>query len=107
MLLRLVPRYFFRGALITVPVAATLYILYQLFRTFDGLLPLGIPGLGLLATFTCVTLIGFFSSSVIGRTAIDYTERTLQRVPFVKLLYSSIKDLVGAFVGNKSFNRPV
>jgi uncharacterized membrane protein len=106
--LRLIPRYFFRGALLTVPVAATLYILYELFRAFDGIVPVGIPGLGLLVTFSFVTLIGFLSSSVIGRTTFDLTERALRKVPLVKLLYNSIKDLVGAFVGNKkSFNRPV
>jgi uncharacterized membrane protein len=107
MLIRRLPRYFFRGALITVPLAATLFIPYQLFRILDGLLPLQIPGLGLLVTFAFVTLIGFFSSSVIGRTTLTYTERTLRRVPFVKLLYNSIKDLVSAFVTNKSFNTPV
>lgn len=107
MLIRRLPRYFFRGALITVPLAATLFIPYQLFRILDGLLPLQIPGLGLLVTFAFVTLIGFFSSSVIGRTTLTYTERTLRRVPFVKLLYNSIKDLVSAFVTNKSFNSPV
>ncbi|HEX2736017.1 MAG TPA: DUF502 domain-containing protein [Polyangiaceae bacterium] len=108
MLLRRLPRYFFRGALITVPVGLTLYLLYFAFNAIDSLLPLKIPGLGLVVTISLVTLVGFLSSSVIGRTVVDLTERTLRGVPFVKLLYNSIKDLVGAFVGNKkSFNQPV
>ncbi len=108
MLLRDLPRYFFRGAFLTAPIALTLYILYWLFRAFDQLLPIGIPGLGLVVTLAFVTLVGFLSSNVIGRTAFDWTERVLRKVPFVKLLYSSIKDLVGAFVGDKkSFDQPV
>ncbi len=108
MLLRDLTRYFFRGAFLTAPIALTLYILYWLFQAFDQLLPIGIPGLGLVVTLGFVTLLGFLSSNVIGRTAFDWTERLLRRVPFVKLLYSSIKDLVGAFVGDKkSFDQPV
>jgi uncharacterized membrane protein len=108
MLLRTLPRYFLRGALLTVPLALTLYILYWIVRVFDDLLPIGIPGLGLIVTVSFVTAVGFLTSSVIGRTVFDWTERLLRRVPLVRLLYNSIKDLVGAFVGDKkSFNQPV
>jgi uncharacterized membrane protein len=82
--------------------------LYWIFRSIDQFVPLGIPGLGLVITVTFVTLVGFFSSSVIGRTVLDFTERILRGVPLVKLLYNSIKDLVGTFVGSKKgTNRPV
>lgn len=108
MWIRNLPRYFVRGAFVTVPVGLTLYILYWLFRAFDELLPVGIPGLGLLITVAFVTLVGFSTSNVIGRTVIETTEGILRRVPLVKLLYNSIKDLVGAFVGDKkSFDQPV
>ncbi len=108
MILRHLPGYFLRGAFITAPVALTLYILYSLFRLFDELLPIGIPGLGLIATAAVVTLIGFLTSNVVGRSIFEWTEALLRRVPFVKLLYNSIKDLIGAFVGDKkSFDQPV
>lgn len=46
-LLRDLPGYLLRGALITGPLVATIYVTYFLFRTVDDLLPIGIPGLGL------------------------------------------------------------
>jgi uncharacterized membrane protein len=48
------------------------------------------------------------TSNVVGRSVFETGERALGKVPLVKLVYSSIKDLIGAFVGDrKSFNRPV
>jgi uncharacterized membrane protein len=107
-ILRDFPGYLLRGALISAPLVATLYVLYFIFRTVDELLPIGIPGLGLLITTVLVALVGFLSSNVIGSGILESTERFLQRVPFVKLVYSSIKDLINAFVGDrKSFDKPV
>lgn len=107
MSLRKIPSYFLRGALLTVPLALTLYIIYWLLKTFDNLLGVNVPGLGLVITLGLITAIGVLTSNVIGRSVFDVTERMLKRVPFVKLLYTSIKDLIGAFVGDrKSFDQP-
>lgn len=106
--LRELPGYLLRGALITGPLVATVYVLYFIFRTVDDLVPIGIPGLGLLLTTVLVAAVGYFSSNVIGSGILESIERFLKRVPFVKLVYSSIKDLVNAFVGErKSFDKPV
>jgi uncharacterized membrane protein len=76
--------------------------------TVDGFLPLPIPGLGLVVTLGLLTLLGFLASSVVGTRVIAEIEKSLQGVPLIKILYNAIKDLIGAFVGNKkSFNRPV
>ena len=102
------PGYLLRGTLTTVPLALTLYILYWLFHAVDQLLPIGIPGLGLLVTLVLVLLVGYFSSNMLGRSVLEATERGFKRVPFVNLVYSSIRDLVNAFVGDKrSFDKPV
>src|SRR5688572_5373126 len=102
------PRYFLRGALVTAPLAITFYIVYWLLSLFDQILPIGIPGLGIVITLALITLAGFLTSNVVGRSVFDTTEAMLKRVPLVKLVYSSIKDLIGAFVGDrKSFDRPV
>jgi len=107
-ILRDLPGYLLRGALITGPLVATAYVLYFIFRTVDELLPIGIPGLGLVLTTALVAVVGYFSSNVIGSGILESIERVLHRVPFVKLVYSSIKDLVNAFVGErKSFDKPV
>jgi uncharacterized membrane protein len=107
-LLRDLPGHLLRGALITGPLVATVYVLYFIFRTIDDILPIGIPGLGLVLSTILVALVGYFSSNVIGSGILEAIERFLQRLPFVKLVYSSIKDLVNAFVGDRrSFDKPV
>ena len=45
---RLLLGYFFRGLLLVVPVAILIYVLYQTLTYLDGLIPIEIPGLGLL-----------------------------------------------------------
>lgn len=103
-----ITRYFVRGALITVPFALTGYSLYVVFVTIDSWLPFDVPGLGLLVTFAAVTLVGFLTSSVIGITFVGFGEQLLKKVPLVALIYSSIKDLIDAFVGEKRrFDQPV
>jgi uncharacterized membrane protein len=101
-------RYFLRGCLVTAPLGATIYIVWIILSAIDRLLPFPIPGLGLLATVALITIIGLFTSNVVGRSVLDLTEGLLQRLPLVKLVYSSIKDLVSAFVGDKRrFDAPV
>ncbi|HEX3853653.1 MAG TPA: DUF502 domain-containing protein [Polyangiaceae bacterium] len=100
--------YFVRGCLVLVPAGLTFYILFAILRTIDQLLPIGIPGVGLLLTLILVTLVGVLTSNVVGRSVFETSERALRRLPLVKLIYSSIKDLINAFMGDKkSFNRPV
>lgn len=108
MWIRQIPTYFLRGALTTVPIALTLYVLYLIFTTIDQWLPFGVPGLGVIATLGFITLVGFLSSNVIGSTVVGFAERMLGKVPLVKLIYSSLKDLIDAFVGErKRFDTPV
>jgi uncharacterized membrane protein len=108
MTIKRVARYFLRGCLVTAPLGLTVYIVWMILSTIDRLLPLPIPGLGLLATVALITIIGLLTSNVVGRTVLDITEGLLQRLPLVKLVYNSIKDLVSAFVGDKRrFDAPV
>jgi uncharacterized membrane protein len=100
--------YFWRGCLVLVPVVVTVYVAYLVVATFDRLVPVGIPGLGLALVLALVTLVGFMTSNVIGRAVVDAAERWLSSVPLLKLVYGSIRDLVQAFVGNKKrFDKPV
>lgn len=100
--------YFVRGCLVLAPLGLTLYILFAILRTIDQLLPIGIPGAGLLLTLILVTVVGALTSNVVGRSVFDSADRALKRLPLVKLIYTSIKDLIDAFMGDKkSFNRPV
>jgi len=108
MAIKRLARYFLRGCLVTAPLGLTVYIVWQVLSAIDRILPIPVPGLGLLATVVLITLIGLFTSNVVGKSVLDLTENLLQRLPLVKLVYTSIKDLVSAFVGDKRrFDAPV
>ena len=100
-------RYFVRGCLVSVPLVITGWVVWTTLTFIDRLLPIGIPGVGIVVTLSLVTLIGLFTSNVVGKRVFQLTDRALSRMPLVKLLYTSIKDLIRAFVGDhKSFDRP-
>lgn len=100
--------YFVRGLIVTAPVAVTLYICWWLISAVDGLIDVGVPGLGLVVAVLVVTLVGVLASGFLARTVLDAIDQVLERLPFVRLLYSSAKDLLNAFVGeHRRFNRGV
>ena len=101
-------RYFFRGVLIVVPLSITIYILVSTIIWLDGLLNIPWPGVGLVGMLLTITVLGYLTTFFITRPVFVYFERAILRIPFVSMLYSSMKDLVGAFVGDeKKFDRPV
>lgn len=101
--------YFLNGLLIVAPITLTVYILVGIFMWLDGLLNLnGYPGLGLLTMLVLITIVGFIARSFAVRPLLVLMERILHRTPLVSIIYSSLKDLFDAFVGdNQKFNRPV
>ncbi len=107
-LLSLFVRYFFNGTLFIVPLVATLYFVFEAFTWLDSRLNLPYPGVGLLIIITGITLFGYFTTHFAFRTFSDWFEQIIGKIPLVKLVYSSIKDLMAAFVGEKKkFDRPV
>ncbi|MEJ2230664.1 MAG: DUF502 domain-containing protein [Nitrospirales bacterium] len=101
-------RNFFEGLLILVPVVVTLYVAWLVLETIDGWLNIPIPGVGFLVTVGLITLTGRYASTVFGQKMLDMTEGMLVKAPFVKLLYTSLKDLIAAFMGEKRrFDQPV
>jgi uncharacterized membrane protein len=106
--MRLLLRNFLRGCLIVVPAVATLYALYFVVHTVDGLLGLRVPGLGFAVAVALITVVGAIASNVIGRRLLELPDRILGRLPFVKLIYTSLRDFMAALVGERrSFDRPV
>ncbi len=105
---RSLPTYFFRGLLFAVPVALTIYILVVCIRWLDNLIDISVPGLGLLTILASVTLIGYLASTLLAAPLFRLLEEVLTRLPLVNIIYSSLKDLISAFVGDKKkFDRPV
>lgn len=107
--MRKIANYFLSGLLVVAPIALTIYILIAAFTWLDHLFYVeGVPGLGLLLLVAAITGIGFLATSFLVRPWLTVTQRMLHRMPLVGIIYSSIKDLFAAFVGdNQKFNRPV
>jgi len=105
-------RYFLKGLLVFVPITVTIFVIVWAFtgldKVFRGLLRIPIPGLGILVTISVIFLIGFLASNFVGRKLFGIVEKVFTKVPLVKLLYGSIKDIVEAFAGEeKKFDKPV
>ena len=123
-----VAKYFFRGLLILIPVVLTGYIVHAVFVALDEAVftpigelvqsaqpegsvqdrPLIVSLLGIAASITVITFVGMLASNFLGSRIVQLLEKLVDRLPLVKLLYGSIKDVLGAFVGDKkSFDHPV
>jgi uncharacterized membrane protein len=101
-------RYFLNGFLIVAPISLTVYIIVAIINWLDDLFWLEYPGLGLLLIIMLVTIVGFVGSSFLVKPFLVITERVMNRLPLVSMIYSSLKDLFDAFVGeNQKFNQPV
>jgi uncharacterized membrane protein len=100
--------YFLNGLIFTAPAALTIYVVWAIFTTVDGWLRFPIPGVGFLITLGLITLVGFLASNFLVSRLLEWVENLLERLPGVRLLYSGIKDVTGAFVGEKKrFQQPV
>jgi uncharacterized membrane protein len=100
--------YFLQGLLYIVPITVTLYVVVWAFQKIDGILPFEFPGLGLIIIISLITIIGFLGSVVITSPINAFFQNLLKRAPLLKTIYSSVKDLMSTFVGNKKgFSEPV
>ncbi len=112
--MRKITNYFLNGLLFLVPVVLTGYVLYLVFVTIDGLMQINIPGwgvipgVGFLSTLLLVITVGFLVSNFLTQRIMLAVDKLLSKLPLVKLIYGSIKDLINAFAGDKkSFDKPV
>jgi uncharacterized membrane protein len=100
--------YFARGLVLLAPLAVTVWVCWLVFNNVDGWLGLPIPGAGFVATLVLITVVGFLGSNLLTRSAVNLLEGLMARLPFVRLVYGSTKDLLNAFVGEKRrFGQPV
>ena len=114
--MRKILNFFLQGLLYTIPIVVTVFVLYQLFvwvdapinNLFQKTLKLDIPGLGVITTLTLITFFGFIGSYVVATPIWNFIERGIQRTPLVKLIYTGVKDMIAAFLGDKKrFQKPV
>lgn len=99
-------RYFVTGLLIWVPLGITLWVLDLLIGTMDQTLTvlptqwqpeawlgMRIPGLGVILTLLVIVLTGMFGANFFGQKIIEVWERMLTRIPVVKSIYGSVKQV--------------
>lgn len=106
---------FINGILTIVPIILVVYVIYKTFMFLDSMLgnmlkpymqDSYIPGIGLLSTLVLITILGWLSTRFITGSIIKLIDRLLERIPFVKTVYSVIKDTVHSFLGEKkSFSK--
>jgi uncharacterized membrane protein len=108
--------YFARGLLFIFPIFATIYLVIALIGWLNNFLnnslfawlAVEIPGLGIVTALFIITMTGFLFTNALSRPIVSFLESIMIRTPLIKFIYTSIKDLTEAFVGDKKrFNRPV
>lgn len=99
-------KYFITGLLIWVPLAITAWVLALIVRTMDQtllllpeairpehLLGIYIPGIGVITTLMIVFLTGLITANIIGQRLVRFWEGVLSRIPVVKSVYYSVKQV--------------
>lgn len=114
--------YFIKGLLVVLPIALSVFIVVWGVTTVDSWLNLNnilgvdprtgenrnIPGLGLGMVIAIILAAGIFVTNLVTEPMYKWFSRILDKLPILKFIYSSIKDLTEAFVGDeKKFNHPV
>ena len=86
-----------------VPITVTLFVVFKIFTLLDEILRpiIKVPGLGFIAIVLLIVFIGFIGSSIITSPINAFFSRLLNKAPLLKTIFSSVKDLMSAFVGKK------
>ena len=102
-------RSFLQGLLLLSPIAITVYVLYSVFTGVDNLVPVVPRGVGFLLIIVVVTIVGYLGTRFfVGKWLFDSFSYLMEHTPGVKYIYSSVRDLIKSFVGDKKrFNKPV
>ena len=102
--------YFLTGLVVAGPLAITVWLIWSLINWVDGFmrpiippdyrpesyLPWPIPGTGLIIAVIGLTLLGFLTANLVGRTLVGWGEGVLDRVPIVRPIYKTMKQVFEA-----------
>ena len=113
--------YFFKGLIVVVPIGAAAFLIFWAVSRLDNALnlsdmlwvskdgkPMYIPGLGIVNVVVIIMIVGILVTNVVTDPIKRWFKRWVNRLPFFNFLYSSIKDLTEAFVGDeKKFTEAV
>jgi uncharacterized membrane protein len=119
--------YFLQGLVVLAPIGITIWVVFGLFNFVDSILPnilhvlapswmevdangqlKKIPGIGFLVVVLLVLFTGWISSMLFFSRGVALLDNLLEKTPGIKFIYSSVKDFLEAFAGNKKkFDKPV
>ncbi len=107
-----IKKYFITGLLVIIPAWATFYVLEALLGWIDGILAdlpasfIGhrIPGLGIVTLILLVIMVGMLSANILGKRLVKYSENLLQKIPFVRGVYSTVKQVMETFSVKHNFH---
>lgn len=108
--------YFLTGLVIAAPLFLTVYITWGFIVWIDSwvtpfipaayspdtYLPFTVPGFGLVVAIVCITLLGFLTANLVGRTALSWGESLLDRMPVVRNLYRGLKQIFETVLSNRA-----
>jgi uncharacterized membrane protein len=108
--------HFVQGLIVIAPFAITVFVFYKVLDIvhstfhFVGVIvhPLLDPFIILIAIVLFIYIIGRISATLLFTPMYHRMEKDIERVPLIRVVYTSVKDMMSAFVGSKRrFNRPV
>ncbi len=99
--------YFLTGLVVAGPVLITIYLTWSFVTWVDDLvrpfipvayrpetyLPVKVPGFGLIIAFLALTMLGFLTANLVGRTLIEFGEMFLERMPIIRPIYRGLKQV--------------
>ena len=108
--------YFLTGIVVTAPVGLTFYVailfigfidskvrnIIPVKYQYDSMLPIEIPGIGLLFVFILLTFIGFLTAGIVGRFIIRLGERIISRLPIIRSVYGALKQIFESVLASSS-----
>ncbi len=104
-------KYFFTGLLVLIPMWVTYYVLSGLLTMIDGILGdlpalfIGhrFPGSGIITLVLLILIVGMLSANFIGRQFLQYSDLLMQRVPIVRSIYTTVKQIMQTFSVKNNF----
>lgn len=113
--------YFLTGLLIVGPVTITVYIAWWFINVVDAwikpilprfynpetYLPFAVPGIGLIVVIVGLTVVGALAANLLGRTLISYGELMVGRMPIVRNVYRTMKQIFESVISASGPDQPV
>lgn len=108
--------YFLTGFIITAPLAITAYLAWSFVGWVDSwvkpmiptrynpdtYLPFAVPGFGLIVALVLITVVGFLTANIIGRTIVSSGEYILGQMPLVRSVYRALKQIFETVLAERS-----